>query len=289
MLKRLFMMNILAFVVFNIIVTGCSMNRDMQEFDDEDELLYGEPLPADTAPAKKGWSVNGVLAQGVSKKRVALQAKFGKVGTYTVQFGVVHSVLEETAPCPTRINATITWSVEGNTVSRRISVANGTQISGTGEAVSVLVEDNTTINKLGPPDPDVEYNVSVLITPGTRPSKEMPPVLLSEDTDNASTFAGFTRGTIIIAPTDQFTFDVPEDAGIIGFYYGVVGTNIITSEYVYGRMLHSGGAIVAEFDATPGRGYNGVWNPLTPGANQIQFTNQTSQMITVTLMFAVDG
>lgn len=291
MLKRLFMMNILAFVVFIITATGCSMSRDMQEFDDEDELLYGEPLPADTAPAKKGWSVNGTLAQGVSKKRVALQAKFGKIGTYTVQFGVVLPTTEALAPCPTRIKATIVWSVEGNTVTRQVTVGNGLQISGTGEAVSVLVEDNTLANNNGSPDADIEYVVSVLITPGTRPSKEMPPVLLSEETDAASQLAGFTHGTIEIAPAGNFEFDIPENAGVIAFYLGIYTPSeaVAAADAILGRFLHTGGGIVGQFDATPGRGYAGTWIPLTPGANQIQIFNNTALNVVVTMIYGIDG
>src|SRR5208283_1031541 len=96
---------------------------------------------------KDGWSAAGAL-QASGTGQVKLQADFSKGGVgsgqYTVQFNV-NAPPNPTNPNPIFTEALLTWIVEGNSVTRHISIANGTSITGSGQAVTVVIYDNTQL------------------------------------------------------------------------------------------------------------------------------------------------
>jgi hypothetical protein len=134
--------------------------------------MYGEQeLINPVDPAKKAWSVSGTLTRYDVTKKVSLQANFAEPGAYTIQFLLVPPDLAVFNPGPPpETYALIEWSVEGNTISRTVSVSNGSSISGNGQGVRVILYDQT--HTLGE-DP-VDYLVGATVSPGTRPANSVP-------------------------------------------------------------------------------------------------------------------
>jgi hypothetical protein len=144
-----------------------------------------------------GWSQTGKLSVGSDARTLSMQQNFTAQhggpggGTYTIQFGV--------SPPPSFIfnaQARISWSTGSTSLTRLISIGNGATITGVAQAASVFVHDVS-------PTPSAEtYRVDVLITPGTRAGRNVPPIL------EAGTF------NLNDASPDQ-TLAVPQNAGVI--------------------------------------------------------------------------
>jgi len=140
-------------------------------------------LPGQGANKKIGWSASGKLKTGDRTKQVTLQADFPIAGSYTLEFGFNANPLSNVA---IKCEAQITWTVEGNFVTRRVSVGDGTTVTGVGQAVRVVLTDTSLqlasqsipIIPLGTQPNGVEYDVSVQVAPGTRGSNANPPVWL---------------------------------------------------------------------------------------------------------------
>lgn len=150
-------------------------------------------------PGKSGgWSSTVKLITQQAKSG-SLQANFSKAEYYTVQFtvepptGASDGIYAATA--------TIAWTVEGNNVYRIVSIGNGVAISGTGEAISVTVNDVTP--NVGQA-PGFEYKVNIQVSPGTRANISQPPT--------------YMRGSDQQVPIlgDSFALiDVPQNAGVV--------------------------------------------------------------------------
>jgi hypothetical protein len=116
-----------------------------------------------------GWSKSGSLKTFDTLAELSMQCNFPIAEYYTVKFGVDQ---DPALPVQPDVTADVVWSVEGNYVRRKLSIGNGTTISGTGQAVSVKVHDTTLLGPTGQ-----SYNVNVLVSPGVRPAKLAPPFL----------------------------------------------------------------------------------------------------------------
>jgi len=162
-------------------------------------------LGQNTGIPKDGWAQSGELpgSGGLSPANsITLQADFPDSNNYTVQFGVVGP--DESASSGERkTQAIITWAVEGNHITRRIDVVNGTSITGTAQGCHVEVVDlSFHVNP---------YTVSISIAKGSRPSVQQPPYL----TPNPAFIAldpGGGAGAVL----------VPNDAGVISIKSEVV-------------------------------------------------------------------
>ena len=188
------------------------------------------PLNAPKQSHSGGWSKSGDLEQGNPLKDLSLQCNFPQAGFYTVQFGVQ---IDPAILVPD-ITAEVTWSVEGNDVRRKISVANGVTISGTGQACRVVIRDETA--GVGPGGP--LYSVFALVSPGTRPGSHIRPLLR---TPWPTQVGGATIiGDIVIIPPGAFAnIDVPVNTGatsldVEAVYNGAHGplnlTDVIVSQ-----------------------------------------------------------
>lgn len=166
-------------------------------------------LPADISPAtpeekmstgvgstrehKDGWSQSGKLTTLNPNNLVSLQANFPIADVYTVQFAV-----GPPSGGVFRAIATISWTVEGNTIVRQVDVGNGVSISAPSQAVRVQVVDATDPAKIA--IGGQQYGVTISVTRGVRPFASLPPVLFGE--------------TVSIPAGSIAVVNVPHSAGV---------------------------------------------------------------------------
>lgn len=200
---------------------------------------------------KDGWSASGELQLGNVNKEVSLQANFDEPGTYTLQFSVDYPSPPAAAffDWDMTAEADIFWSVEGNTVRRRVSVTPGASISGTGQGVKVKLVD-ASLDNLGGISVRSNYPVTIQIAPGIRGGDE-PPFLQR---------AGeYSDGLVAV---NQIVADVPKDAGVKSFrVYAAV-------EDVGGIILPAPDAFYIKFQVNNSLGatsYVSIINPQDQG------------------------
>lgn len=173
-----------------LLLAACSSGETIQvtSYTHEGDVTMGA-----TVEKKEGWQQSGTLTTGDANKKVSMQAEFPKPGYYTFQFGVIPA-----KSGAFRAVAEVQFSVEGSTVRRRVTIGNGTSISGTGQAAKVTVSDDSA-NFLGFLGND--YTVWAQCSPGTRPSQNQPPVLQGD-------LVRVNAGTQSVVP-------IPDNAGVI--------------------------------------------------------------------------
>ena len=123
-----------------------------------------------------GWSVIGELLVG-GQLGVNLQGGPSERATFhTIQFNVRPSKPISGLPRQPFIHvnpfATVEFSTNGNSSTRKFSVYEGLCISGICDSFSVRVIDLTP--QPHPANPDDRYTVTVLVTPGVRPYSTRP-------------------------------------------------------------------------------------------------------------------
>jgi hypothetical protein len=272
------------FLVIGLGLIGCVSQSISTE--EADKIMAGES----NREGMTGWSQSGKLATANANQKVTMQADFEKgafgAGAYTVAFDID----QVSSPVKTRFNnraeAEISWRVEGNAVNRRVSVSNGVQVSGCGQAVRVVISDVTPdrVVVTGAPPAGEPYVVSVQITPGTRPTTETPPVLEVFDKTTGLAFDVATMTQTVVA--------IPQDAGVVSVYVtcaptpiaGVPNGTIIPNQGV--QVSHGGfGAPLKIYDP---RDFDG-WVPIATGAFEIDLINNTGFDITFSVQFGIDG
>lgn len=180
-----------------------------------------------------GWSQSGNIRVADPNKKVTLQVNFPISDYYTVQFNVTPPNPQKIGPVPPNLSdlfdaeAIVTWSVEGNYVRRRITVGNGSVLSGTGQGCRVELYDALPPGLVFPgPAPGPEYPGSIQIARGTRPTNAAPPQL------NGGTFT-VTPGSSVLVP-------VPNDAGATSVNIAVAAVGapppVITNEALINQV-----------------------------------------------------
>lgn len=161
-----------------------------------------------------GTSKRFVLRSFDPSVRGTVQADFTVIdgaGTFTVEFEVnCNDVVTDATAVPPILAfpapvARLTWSVEGQSVTRLVSMRNGTSISGVGEHVTVEVWDDArpyTIGGAIPPTWYQNYRVSVNIAPGVR--------------------GPAAAGPIIVPYVNHLWGMIPRQ----GYGYGIIGTGL---------------------------------------------------------------
>lgn len=222
---------------------------------------------------KEGWSASGNLI-GFRSNAVTLQARFKRIDSYTIQFGlsgVSTAVYIQTL-------AEIFWRVEGNEVRRLISVLNGSAISGTAEGVRIKITDFTGVLGVGS-----TYVASCQITPGLRGASSQPPFL--EIDNNLS--RGSSPRQLVAGGGGSTNFNVPQDAGInsvlISFASVTPGTTIPDGDVSITQIV--GAVTTKSYDGA----IKGLWIPLSPGCTDILVTNANAIDIAVTMSWGVEG
>lgn len=233
---------------------------------------------------KVGWSTSGRLRTGDRLRRVTIQADFPRAETYVLEFSKNNSAVPSNLPI--RAEAIVSWSVEGNWVSRRISIANGTTIQGVAQGVRVAIIDVTAPNAdTGLPLPNgVDYEVSVQVTPGSRGSNKFPPFLVPAE--------NWLRTLSLLSPT--LTLPVPQDAGITSLLVEAIGVTAA------GIVAINPGALIMIMEQNlvpitqlivPGPSDH---FPIMPGTDRVRLSMLTAnqpalEFIQFTLFFGIDG
>jgi len=224
----------------------------------------------------KGHARTGVLRTGDFRTNITMQGDLQEAQTHTVQFNVTNNPASNN---PIRTEAIITWFVGGNTVIRRVSVGDGTSVSGTGNSVHVQIVDRTVDAGFGAPN-GVEYTVSVQVAKGVRAAIQQPPILVP------------IPGAFIIPPLgglNEILVPVPDDTGII---------SVLVTAYAFGlttipncSVSHNDGIVIQKI-------YNPTvyedWIPLAPGATVIHLQNRYpgapgDPSIFFSVTFGIDG
>lgn len=216
---------------------------------------------------KFSWSASGELQQHNPLKTFSLQCDFNKEpGNYTAQFSVNGTDLSRKRPI-----AEISWSVEGNTVRRIISIADGVSIQGAAQNTNIKIYD-TSATVLVPPDTGL-YRVSVQVVRGTRGSTSNPPIY---DSGDVSTIPAFGATTIA----------VPLNAGVISTAVTVTDVSgvLLPQNQIFVSQRDSGGINRNAYDP---RQY--FWVPLSPGCTEIYIQNLTAEIILAKVIFGIDG
>jgi hypothetical protein len=225
---------------------------------------------------KTGWGASGKVVQGAGVSRiVSMQVDFpNDVATsYTVQF---RSSVPGNAVC--NPEALITWSVEGQFVTRRVSIGDGTSVTGVGQAVNVKIQDNTPAIFITP-GAEVEYSVSVQVAPGFRGASELPPTLYPFSVANGFLFEIPAGGNVAIP--------IPGDAGVTQVFVTAVGIPLGTpiADATAFAIVTNGPFAQREYDVQRVSG----WVPVNPGATQLDLFNTGATQINFTVAFGIDG
>jgi len=222
---------------------------------------------------KVSWSASNVMATGDVSKTVSLQAVFKRPCTYTASFSLVplKDLIVEGADL--RAEATIEWSVDGNTVTRKVNVSNGVSVQGTGEGVRIVVRD-VTVGGGGPLG--IEYAVTVNVARGPRAGYNTPPILVPQV--EFMTLAAGVGGNI----------PIPQNCGIKSLLVTVVRAvtdpTPILDQGVKVFQQNASGSTLCGYDP---RAFQ--WVPIGPGVTDITVQNDTLGVVKFTIFFGVDG
>lgn len=247
-----------------------------------DPTVRGEDTMITARTASGGWSQNGKLTDLDPMGAVTLQANFPEAGAYSVQFAI-----DDPDGAQVLTEAVIQWSVEGNTISRRVSVVNGVTVSGVGQAVRISVKD------VDPPQMGVvsqgTYGVSIQVSKGTRAASSQAPILTAFNPVNGSQAFLVPTGGLGTA----VTVPVPNDAGAIAVGVTVAyqsfaippnGTPI--PETVPMVLQRTASDFAKSYDP---RDPGSFWVPLATGCKEILLANNGTQDLIMNVVFEIDG
>lgn len=240
-----------------------------------------------------GWSGSGILKNdGQSNKGMAanfLERSNNEIPSknYTVQFSVGSTKNSATGQIVNQafINpvGVITWSVNGNSVRRVVSVINGMSITGVGEGVKVVVTDRTPQPIIGEA---VEYDIDITVAPGSRASVTQPPTYCPT--------LETQEGMIEVSGGGTFDIAVPQNAGVISVYITAVdstGKTPLTTLLARIDQVSSTGAVVRQYD--PNANYPSVFVPIMPTCTKITLVNNQpvseANAILFAVTFGIDG
>lgn len=244
---------------------------------------YGPANTGSTTNLKMGWGTSGKLATGNTSKMVTLQADFPISETYTIEFAKTNNPASNN---PIFAEALITWSVEGNYVTRRVNIGDGVSVSGVSQSVRVVMTDATT-NQNGPPN-GAEYSVSCQVTRGVRATTTQGPTLVPQMTTPANTggVGNGAAGAFFVAAHSQVSISIPQDAGIVSIY--VTAFDLTTNSNAAGALTVTQG-----YGANPVKAYDSFlyddWVPISPGTDTITLANFTGDNYFVSVTFGCDG
>lgn len=237
-----------------------------------DNFGDGVELTGDDKP-KTGWSASGNMVGEDPDKEVSLQAVFADPGTYTVQFSFKYLVDPGGVSDPVYPEAEIEWSVEGNTIVRRVSVQNGVSISGVAQGVKVRVYDATPDYS---PAQNTPYQVSISVAKGLRGGSEMP---IYAPSDSIASIGG--------AAGSFHDFPIPQNIGAksvrilaIPIVLAAATDNDIVVAYEIGGFI-----IIGFFPLKN----PGGWYPITVGADNIRVYKTVAANWNVQVVFGIDG
>jgi len=207
---------------------------------------------------------------------------------YTVQFVLIPPTAVGAFGTTASAVAVVRWKVQGQQVTRVLSVQNGTSISGTAEAVDIAIADNTGFmtNGFGSPAPGGrKYQVAATLCKGVRGATQVQPTLALSP--------GAIISTGVASPyPNGVTFPVPPDAGVNSFFLSVVwqtpGAAHSDLDIVASQFFGSTNNFAATY---PLKEPSNGWIPLFPGATNISISNFNAANDTafVNIIWGLDG
>jgi hypothetical protein len=241
-----------------------------------------------------GWSgtnpyvVNSLDPNAENNGEFNVQANFPVVTYYTVQFSLRENERSDTdgAEFSPRGIAEIHWTVKGNHHQRILHVANGTTISGAGEAVWVRFIDDTQI-VTGEDNVPLGITAIISIVTGTRANAaDSQPPMVVEDT--AQSAAAEVDLPFVLPAGASMQLFVPRDHGVnsmmITAYAATAGAGIAL---LGNDVVITGGA--AGVGLNWGADMLNRWIPIPPGNMRIEVTNNTAENVVVTCLWGIEG
>jgi hypothetical protein len=240
-------------------LSGCVL-----EVEDKD-MTQGNPQYAKSG----GWSNSAVLRNnGSDNMGLAVNFLAGRTNNetpsknYTVQFSVGNTTVPPSAgpppsqggqPIDTLINpvAEISWSVEGNTIRRVVSVTNGAAVTGVGQGVKIVVTDQTLQSSLAI-DGAALYRVDITVAPGSRPSENQPATFNPRLATGTSTIDVPPGG-----PATGVAIDIPINAGVISTFVTAVPNDFsaIPQNTAIVSMLNNSNVLIRNYDPNEFTGF----------------------------------
>ena len=232
-----------------------------------------------------GGGVGGTLVQRNRTKQVAQQFALNPKCIYTVQLGIQPIASPGVGGRLSVAEAIVRWSVGGNTVTRRVTLGKGVSLSGTGEAVSVVLSD-VTENGLFPPTWDGSYQVTALVAEMPRAGGNVPPVWVPNGVNSPG--SSWIEGNAVLAPAaSTLALPIPTDAGIVSVGVtatATVGPQVIPEGSIIVEQLHALNNVVKSYD--PRIAPFVAWSPF---ADQLIVRNFNAFQVLVAVAFGVDG
>jgi len=195
--------------------------------------------------------------------------------THTITFGI------DAQPAASKwirmAEALISFTVDGNTVTRRVSVIEGMSVSCVGQGVSAIVSDVSLPDPAGATAPE-DYGVVAILAPGTRGSGSQPPVLIP----------AILPSTLLLPPGGSVVVPIPSDAG-------ATSVGVTVYDTAFGVVPENVPEVAQRIGVTPLRRYDprnagSLFIPLAPGATNIQLTNHSGVLsLQFSLTFGIDG
>jgi len=294
-------------IVSGLIAGGCALPTNGTDDDPEGvDTMSNQPTKMVKGP--DGWSANGVLHTLLYNEIVNCQADFPESGNYSVEFSVSPTNPGDGSTIA-QTEALITWSVEGNNVTRRLTITNGATISGVAQAVKIRVFDVTPF--AGTPK-GVPYTVSIQAVRGIRADSQLPPILLPhpfvDDLAAVPVTQPFEQGNYLVtanpvpggAGNGSITIPIPTDAGVVSALvlvsptvptagYQAQGTAPVVPDDML--LVVTGNTGTTEFSSYDPRKFPG-WIPIAPGANRMTLFNAMpigQPPVTYTVFLGIDG
>lgn len=227
---------------------------------------------------RDGWSASGTLRTFNPHIAVNLQKEFPVAGNYTVQFGVIrpptiHNIRPE---------AVVTWSVNGNDVVRRITIGNGTSITGQAESVNVRVFDSLVTGSPGIPGD--EYIVSAQVVKGIRANPGQQSPIYVPNTVLVGGVEQVVGAAIFLPAATTAVFTSPEGATqVIGLIQNGPVTVLLDNTNLMMSAQNNIGLLASWFPMPP------QWVPLPPLTTRVAIHNRSAIALDVMALFGVDG
>jgi hypothetical protein len=223
------------------------------------------------------------MISGDRNAKVSLAANFKHTGNFTAQFFLVPKPGAAPQPpppdppnffAPIQAEASIVWSIEGNSIKRLISVSNGSSITGVAQGVRIVVSDVTTTPSSPPILLGQSYFVGITVAPGVRGSDSIPPVLVRQSI------------VFVVLAASNIDIPLPLEAG--------AKSVLVTVADLAGTAIPDQGARVAQSDSSSSalamydpRAFG--FCPLVPGTVKINVANLTASTQVYTVIFGIDG
>jgi hypothetical protein len=246
-----------------------------------------------------GWSKTAYLTSMDLSAHASAQASFREINgasAITVQFEVV----DNSPPVPFRFiapTAKITWSVQGNSITRTVSIRDGMAVTGVGEHISIDLWDNAIpLDPSIPPLPaqQVPYIVNMTAGPGTRGPSQIAPTLIPYiETVNVLGVSlagyGYSTATNAGAGSGVGIIDLTDYPGTTGLFFSVTNNHTpVPGGTILVRGIGAGG--LTTFACT--ESLAGTWIPVPPSTSEIRFTVNPADVANTYLIsasLAVEG